>query len=73
MQFDLHEVQRALILATCGTAVLIGLFALFIQAQRRSDQTTRSVPSVVRTGAYLAGWYEVNGQKLGGLGVHGAV
>jgi len=39
---------------------------------RRSDQTTRSVPSAVRTGAYPAGWCEVNGQKLGGLGLHGA-
>lgn len=53
MQFDLREVHRALILATCGTVVVIGLFALFIQGQGRSDETTRSVSSVARAGPTL--------------------
>ena len=38
MLFDLREVRRALILAACGTAVVIGLFALFIDAHPLSNQ-----------------------------------
>lgn len=49
MLFDLREVQRALILAACGAAVVIGLFALFIAAHPLSDQRGRQAP-VVRAG-----------------------
>jgi hypothetical protein len=49
MLFDLGEVRRALILAACGTAVVIGLFALFIEAHPLSDQAGRQGP-VVRAG-----------------------
>ena len=38
MLFDLREVRRALVLAACGTAVIIGLFALFIAAHPLADR-----------------------------------
>jgi hypothetical protein len=41
MRFALREVRRALILSACGTAVVIGLFALFIEAHPLSDQAGR--------------------------------
>jgi hypothetical protein len=50
MVFDLREVQRALLLAACGTAVVIGLFALFIAAYPPSYEATRQAPAVVRAG-----------------------
>lgn len=48
MVFDLREVRRALILAACGTAVVTGLFALFLQAHSPSDQAVRGARTAVR-------------------------
>jgi hypothetical protein len=56
MVLDLREVQRALVLAVCGTAVVVGLFALFIEAHPPSDQATQRALDVVRAGpTQLAG------------------
>jgi hypothetical protein len=56
MVFDLREVRRALILAACGTAVVIGLFALFIEAHPPLEQATGQARVVVRAGpTQLAG------------------
>jgi hypothetical protein len=41
--FDLREVRRAFILASCGTAIVVGLFALFITAHPASDEATASI------------------------------
>jgi hypothetical protein len=48
LMFDFREVRRTFILASCGTAVVLGLFMLFIKAHPASDEATASI--VLRAG-----------------------
>lgn len=51
--FDLREVRRAFILASCGTAIVVWLFALLIKAHPVSDEASASM--VMKAGpAHLA-------------------
>lgn len=52
--FDLREVQRALLLAGLGTVIVIGLFALFVEAHPPADETTSQGIKVAETGSLPA-------------------
>jgi len=41
--FDLREIRRAFILAACGTAIVVGLFALFVNSHPISDEAPNAL------------------------------
>src|SRR6185437_1253377 len=49
--FDLREVQRAVLLAGLGTAIVIALFALLIEAHPPADVATGRAIKIAQTGS----------------------